>query len=95
MKVLTIFAHPSHSSFCYAILEQFTKGLADGDTPDTLRDKYRPQDVLEQQRKVSACDVEHVFFYAVHGASDETRRSYLERAYSLGRGFNQSTAAVA
>jgi NAD(P)H dehydrogenase (quinone) len=31
--------------------------------------------------------VEHVYFYAVHGADDATRRGYLERAYSLGREF--------
>lgn len=31
--------------------------------------------------------VEHVYFYAVHGASDETRRGYLDRAYALGRNF--------
>jgi NAD(P)H dehydrogenase (quinone) len=31
--------------------------------------------------------VEHVYFYAVHGADDRTRRSYLDRAYALGRDF--------
>jgi NAD(P)H dehydrogenase (quinone) len=31
--------------------------------------------------------VEHVYFYAVHGADDATRRAYLNRAYSLGNGF--------
>ena len=31
--------------------------------------------------------VEHVYFYAVHGADDATRRGYLERAYRLGREF--------
>lgn len=31
--------------------------------------------------------VEHVYFYAVHGADDATRRGYLDRAYALGRGF--------
>jgi NAD(P)H dehydrogenase (quinone) len=31
--------------------------------------------------------VEHVYFYAVHGADDATRRGYLERAYALGREF--------
>lgn len=31
--------------------------------------------------------VEHVYFYAVHGADDATRRGYLERAYALGRDF--------
>ena len=34
--------------------------------------------------------VEHVYFYAVHGADDATRRGYLERAYSLGRHFGSS-----
>lgn len=31
--------------------------------------------------------VEHVYFYAVHGADDATRQAYLEKAYSLGRNF--------
>jgi NAD(P)H dehydrogenase (quinone) len=31
--------------------------------------------------------VEHVLFYAVHGADDDTRRRYLERARELGRNF--------
>lgn len=31
--------------------------------------------------------VEHVYFYAVHGADDATRSRYLERAYSLGKEF--------
>lgn len=31
--------------------------------------------------------VEHQYFYAVHGANEETRRAYLDRAYALGREF--------
>lgn len=31
--------------------------------------------------------VEHVYFHAVHGADDETRRGYLEKAYALGLHF--------
>jgi len=31
--------------------------------------------------------VEHVYFYAVYGADEETRRAYLERAYVLGKEF--------
>jgi NAD(P)H dehydrogenase (quinone) len=31
--------------------------------------------------------VEHVYFYAVHGADKPTRQAYLEKAYSLGRNF--------
>lgn len=31
--------------------------------------------------------VEHVYFYAVHGAGDATRQGYLERAYWLGKEF--------
>ena len=31
--------------------------------------------------------VEHVYFYAVHGADDATRQVYLDKAYSLGRDF--------
>jgi NAD(P)H dehydrogenase (quinone) len=31
--------------------------------------------------------VEHEYFYAVHGADDATRQDYLERAYALGREF--------
>ena len=34
--------------------------------------------------------VEHVYFYGVPVADDETRRSYLERAYKLGKEFAQS-----
>lgn len=254
MRVLTIFAHPSHTSFCHAILGQFTKGLAEAghsnevvdlyaigfdpvlrerDAPswmdesipqfilersnfkqalidnargplrrfmmrrwvagkDTraiirmLREGHRPKDVLEQQQKVAASEalvfiapvwfvgypailkgwfervftlgfafglseagwrgnvhgriplltqkkaliinttifdeetyragfgdamtrlmddwglrfpgiltVEHVFFYAVYGAADETRRTYLERAYGLGRNFDSPGVAAA
>jgi len=32
-------------------------------------------------------DVEHVYFYAVHGADEATLRGYLDRAYRLGRDF--------
>ena len=32
-------------------------------------------------------EAEHVFFYAVIAADDETRRQYLARAYSLGKEF--------
>jgi NAD(P)H dehydrogenase (quinone) len=32
--------------------------------------------------------VEHVYFYAVHGADDAKRQSYLQRAYVLGREFS-------
>ena len=254
MKVLTIYAHPNHKSFCHAILDQFTKGLADGghsnevvdlyaigfdpvlrdrDAPcwmdenvpqdildranirqelvdsaggplrrflvkrwigdkdpraiiRALREGRRPGDVIEQQQKIAAADalvfispvwfvgfpailkgwfervftlgfafglseagwrgdvggripllkhrkaliinttifneeayragfgdamvrlmdewglrypgiktVEHVFFYAVNGASDDTRRGYLDRAYSLGRNFERSSVAAA
>ncbi len=35
-------------------------------------------------------NVEHVYFYNVPTADDETRRSYLERAYKLGTEFAQS-----
>jgi len=31
--------------------------------------------------------VEHVYFHAVHGADEATRRGYLQRAYTLGREF--------
>lgn len=33
--------------------------------------------------------VEHYYFYAVNGADDKTRQSYLERAYLLGKEFEQ------
>lgn len=32
-------------------------------------------------------NVEHVLFHAVHGADDETRRGYLDRARALGRSY--------
>lgn len=31
--------------------------------------------------------IEHVYFYAVHGVDDATRRGYLDKAYALGKGF--------
>ena len=34
--------------------------------------------------------VEHVYFYKVPVVDDQTRRSYLERAYKLGKEFVQS-----
>jgi NAD(P)H dehydrogenase (quinone) len=34
--------------------------------------------------------VEHVYFYAVNGADDATRQSYLQRAYVLGKEFEQA-----
>lgn len=39
--------------------------------------------------------VEHVYFYAVPGADDATRRGYLDRAYRIGREFAASEKAVA
>jgi NAD(P)H dehydrogenase (quinone) len=39
--------------------------------------------------------VEHIYFYGVNGASDETRRNYLDRAYSLGRNFTGTTKVAA
>jgi NAD(P)H dehydrogenase (quinone) len=246
LKILTIYAHPNPKSFCHAVLQQFTRGLADAghsnevvdlyaigfdpvlrdqDAPSwmdenvpqdildranlkqelldsakgplqrflvkrwigdkdaraiirALREQRRPKDVLEQQRKVVRAEalvfispvwflgfpailkgwfdrvftlgfafglsaagwrgdiagripllthekaliinttifneetyqlgfgdamkrlmddwclqypgikaVEHVYFYAVNGADDETRRNYLDRAYRLGENF--------
>lgn len=40
-------------------------------------------------------NVEHVYFYAVNGADDETRRGYLDRAYRLGKDFGIASAVVA
>jgi len=34
--------------------------------------------------------VEHVYFYAVYGADDATRQGYLQRAYLLGKEFEQA-----
>jgi NAD(P)H dehydrogenase (quinone) len=39
--------------------------------------------------------VEHVYFYAVNGADDLTRRNYLARAYRLGRNFEGSGRVAA
>ncbi len=38
--------------------------------------------------------VEHEYLYAVYGASDETRRGYLERAYRLGKELTIAPNAV-
>jgi len=40
MKVLTVFAHPNQTSFCHAILEQFTKGLGDAGHASEVVDLY-------------------------------------------------------
>ena len=40
MKVLTIFAHPNHTSFCHAILERFDRGLADAGHSNEIVDLY-------------------------------------------------------
>lgn len=37
-------------------------------------------------------DVEHVYFFAPHAVSAETRRVYLQRAYELGRDFDVAAA---
>jgi NAD(P)H dehydrogenase (quinone) len=41
MKILTVFAHPNPRSFCHAILERFTKGLADAGHSNDVVDLYR------------------------------------------------------
>jgi len=38
--------------------------------------------------------VEHVYFHAVHGVDDATRRGYLDRAYALGRDFGRAEPAA-
>ena len=40
MKVLTIYAHPNPKSFCHAVLDQFTKGLADSGHSNEIVDLY-------------------------------------------------------
>jgi NAD(P)H dehydrogenase (quinone) len=40
MRVLTVFAHPNPKSFCHAILQQFTKGLADAGHSSEVVDLY-------------------------------------------------------
>ncbi len=40
MRVLTVFCHPSHASFNYAILQQVTRGLADGGHTSEVVDLY-------------------------------------------------------
>jgi NAD(P)H dehydrogenase (quinone) len=36
MKVVVMYAHPNQKSFNHAVLEEFTKGLKDGDIPTKL-----------------------------------------------------------
>ncbi|MGZ4392846.1 MAG: NAD(P)H-dependent oxidoreductase [Gaiellaceae bacterium] len=40
MKVLTVYAHPNPTSFCHALLEQFTKGLHDAGHESEVVDLY-------------------------------------------------------
>ena len=41
MKILTVYAHPNPQSFCHAVLERFTKGLADAGHSNEVVDLYR------------------------------------------------------
>ena len=39
MRVLTVYAHPNPKSFCHAVLDRFTAGLADaGHTSESCAD---------------------------------------------------------
>ncbi len=40
MRVLTVYANPSPKSFCHAILEQFTRGLAEAGHTNEVVDLY-------------------------------------------------------
>lgn len=40
MRVLTVYAHPNPKSFCHALLEQFTRGLAEGGHVADVVDLY-------------------------------------------------------
>ena len=40
MRVLTVYAHPSPKSFCHAVLDRFTAGLADGGHGCEIVDLY-------------------------------------------------------
>ena len=40
MKILIVYAHPNPKSFCSAVLEQFTKGLADAGHTFEVVDLY-------------------------------------------------------
>lgn len=40
MRVLTVYAHPNPASFCHALLERFTKGLADAGHESEVVDLY-------------------------------------------------------
>ena len=40
MKILTIYAHPNPKSFCHAVLQQFTRGLADAGHSNEVVDLY-------------------------------------------------------
>jgi NAD(P)H dehydrogenase (quinone) len=40
MRVLTVYAHPNPKSFCHAVLDRFTAGLADGGHSSEVVDLY-------------------------------------------------------
>ena len=40
MKILTVYAHPDPTSFCHAVLKQFTKGLEDAGHTSEVIDLY-------------------------------------------------------
>ena len=43
MRVLTVYAHPNPKSFCHAILQEFTRGLADAGHVSDVVDLYAIQ----------------------------------------------------
>ncbi len=40
MRILTVYAHPDPSSFCHAVLQEFTKGLVDAGHTSEVLDLY-------------------------------------------------------
>jgi NAD(P)H dehydrogenase (quinone) len=68
--------------FAYDLTTEAWRGDINGRQPRLTHEK-----ALILQTYPGIKKVEHEFFYAVHGADDDTRRRYLERAHALGRTF--------
>jgi len=100
MKVLTIYAHHNPRSLCHAVLERFDAGLRDAGHSNeivdlhaigfdpVLRDADGPNWIDDYALHYPGVQqVQHEYFYAVHGADRATIESYLARAYALGTEF--------
>ena len=72
MKVLTVYAHPNPNSFTHALLEEFTRGLADAGHEADVLDLYAAgldsAQILEELPDLEIEDLAAVGQYACKSA---------------------------